>query len=90
MTVTWTERALDRYADFYVAAVAPGERDELVRCITEINRRLASDPWFLGESRGPDRRVWFHAPLMVEYVLPPGGGVVVRHVNRTKGGPDAG
>lgn len=89
MSVEWEETPLDRFADFYVAAVDPGEREALVRCVEEINARLASDPWFLGESRGPNRRVWFHPPLVVGYALPPGGGVVVYQVNRCKAGPDS-
>ena len=90
MSVEWEEAPLDRFAAFYVAEQDLAAREGLVRCVEEINARLAVDPWFLGESRGPGRRIWFHPPLVVGYALPPGGGVVVFYVNRSKGGPDAG
>jgi hypothetical protein len=86
MTVEWQEHALDRLADIYVA-VSPGERDGIVRCVEQTNARLAVDPMHLGESRGPNRRVWFNHPLPVVYDLIPGGGVLVIHVARLKGNP---
>ncbi len=86
MSARWQEDALDRLADIYVE-VTPAERDAVVQCVERINARLAVDPAFLGESRGPNRHVWFNHPLMVGYDLPPGGGVVVFHVARLKGAP---
>lgn len=84
MSVEWEEPTLDRLADFYVEAT-PDEREAIARCVERINARLAVDPWTPGEDRGPGRRVWFLPPLVVGYALPPGGGVVVFHVARTKG-----
>lgn len=90
MSVRWEGRVLARLADIYVE-VTPAERDAIARCVERINARLATDPWTPGEDRGPGRRIWFFPPLVVGYALPPGGGVVVFHVARTKGGPtDAG
>lgn len=85
MSVEREEPTLDRLADIYVA-VTPDEREAIARCVERINAQLALDPWTPGESRGPGRRVWFSPPLVVGYALPPGGGVVVFHVARTKGG----
>ncbi|MBX9578914.1 MAG: type II toxin-antitoxin system RelE/ParE family toxin [Gemmataceae bacterium] len=87
--VEWKPPTLDRLAELYVAEPDPAAREAMARCVEAINRRLAADPWSPGESRGPNRRVWFHPPLLVIYDLPPGGGVVVIHVNRTKGDPPA-
>ncbi|MBX9626907.1 MAG: hypothetical protein K2X82_24110 [Gemmataceae bacterium] len=87
--VEWEDAILDRLADLYVAEPDPAVREAIARCVEAINRRLAADPWTLGESRGPGRRVWFHPPLLVGYELLPGGRVRVFHVNRSKDGPAA-
>jgi hypothetical protein len=89
MTAEWTEDALDRLADIYVAA-APSERDAVVRCVGLINSRLAADPWDVGESRGPRRRVWFVYPLVVAFDLLPSGTVLVNHVAKLKTGTQRG
>jgi hypothetical protein len=84
MSVEWEEDALDHLADIYVSAT-PDDREVIARCVERINAQLESDPWSLGESRGPGQRVWFNHPLMVAFDLPPGGGVVVFHVAPLKG-----
>lgn len=86
--VDWENDVLDRLADLYVGEPDPAAREAMARCVEAINRRLASDPWTPGESRGPNRRVWFHPPLVVTYDLTP-GRVRVIHVNRSKGDPPA-
>jgi hypothetical protein len=69
--VDWNEDTLDRLADIYVAEPDPAARDAIARCVEQINRRLAADPWSPGESRGTARRVWFHPPR----VEPDDGGL---------------
>lgn len=84
--VDWDDDTLDRLADIYVTELDPAVRESIARCVEQINRRLAADPMSYGESRGPNRRVWFHPPLVVVYDLLPGGRVFVNHVARTKAG----
>jgi hypothetical protein len=83
MTVAWTDRAYDQLADIYVTATVT-DREAIARAVERINARLATDPWFLGEARDDDRRVWFHHPLMVIYRVVTGGEVVVSHVARLR------
>ena len=80
MTVEWEEAALDRLADFYVA-VTSEMREVIAAGIERINVQLARDPHELGEDRGPGRRDWFSAPLVVVYDLLEGGLVLVIHVS---------
>jgi len=69
MQVEWKESALDTLADIYVLATVP-QRELIAATVERITRRLGSDPWFLGESRGTEhRRVWFHFPLVVGFEL---------------------
>ena len=89
MNVEWEEDTLDRLADIYTAA-DPADRDAIAVGVEQINAQLATDPWNLGESREPGRRVWFAHPLVVVFSLLPGGGVVVYHVARLKGRPPTG
>lgn len=82
MNVIWTEDALDRLADAYVALALDEQRD-LERAVGEINGRLASEAPALGESRGTARRrVWFARPLVVQFDFRSAPAeVVVFHVN---------
>lgn len=85
----WDDIAKDQFADIWVQATQPGERDRLERAYHRVNRKLDSDPMFVGESRGGNRRLWFTRPLAVLYELIPGGGARVLRVLRPSGtGPD--
>ena len=80
MTVQWTASALDRLADFFVAADL-AEQDVLEATVRRINATLAGGPQDLGESRPGGRRVWFADPLTVVYrAIPTEGRVIVSHV----------
>jgi len=81
MIVEWTESALDRLADLYVA-VDRQEQDRIESTVQTINRMLADDPSSLGESRSGSRRVWFQDPLMIIFRIDPKERlVVVSHVS---------
>jgi hypothetical protein len=61
MIVEWTETALDRLADIFVAADL-AQQDMLETTVRRINATLSSGPPDLGESRPSGRRVWFADP----------------------------
>lgn len=86
MIVEWHEIALDRLADIYVR-VPGSERDALVRCVEDINARLAIEPALLGELHGVKRRVWFNRPLMVVFDVE-SDRVLVVHVALVRSDPD--
>jgi len=83
MTVEWLNSALDQLALIWVV-ITPEERDVIERTVLSINARLAAGPLFLGESRRPGERVWFHHPLVVRFHLLPGGLVTVSHVAKLR------
>lgn len=64
MPVVWTEPALARLADHYVAA-PPTEREEIVETVESVNRVLGTRPAEQGESRGDRDRVAFFGRLTV-------------------------
>lgn len=76
MFVTWTDAALDGFADVY-AGLHLFEQRAMEATYHRINRQLADDPAGLGEERDPGYRVWFTGPLQVVFYLVPGGGVEV-------------
>jgi hypothetical protein len=84
MVVKWRSTALDRLAAIYTAEPTPDRREFIFETAHAINLRLADEAESLGESRGPNGRIWFHYPLVVGFTLPSGGGVVVFHVERLK------
>lgn len=86
MQVEWKESAIDRLADFYVAA-SPEDRVAIAAAAERINRELARDPLEHGESRESlYRRVWFVPPLVVIFdVVMADGKVVVNHLARRRG-----
>jgi hypothetical protein len=65
--ISWHTRALDRLADFYVAA-DPRERDEITATAESVNRGLQDDPATQGESRGGRSRVTFYGRMTVYFV----------------------
>lgn len=90
MIVTWTDRALDRLADVYTALQLP-EQKRLAVEVERINEQLATEPWFLGESREPPtRRMWYTGSLAVTFELRPNGRVVVLFVSPVRRRPDGG
>jgi hypothetical protein len=83
MRVEWTESALDRLADLYVAADVD-EQHDIEAIVETINSCLADNPWQLGESRPGNRRIWFVPPLFVVFrVIDTDDCVLVSHVARS-------
>jgi hypothetical protein len=82
MRVEWTDAALDRLADLFVAA-DPAVREAIEQSVIGINNKLAVDPWDLGESRATVyRRAWSTQPLFVIFhIIPAESLVVVQTVN---------
>ena len=82
MRVEWTDAALDRLADLFVAADST-TRETIERCVVGVNAKLAADPWDLGESRATVyRRAWSAQPLFVVFpIIPADDLVVVQSVN---------
>ena len=64
--VLWRDRALDQLADVYVAASIE-ERNDLGTEVDYVNRRLAGNGLFEGESRGGYGRVMIGESLVVFY-----------------------
>jgi hypothetical protein len=83
MSVEWHDRARDQLADIW-ATSEPAERDVVEAVVHEINARLAAEAQFLGESRRPNERVWFHHPLVVRFHLILGGQIRITHVARLR------
>jgi hypothetical protein len=71
VTVDGHDPALDQLASIFVTAT-PDDRVEIELRVHRINAQPAADPWTVGESRGPNRRAWFTAPLVGVYDLPLG------------------
>lgn len=86
MIVEWTRRALDQLALIWVV-ITQAQREIVERAVLEINARLAIDAQFLGESRQPGERVWFHYPLVVRFRLLPAGLINVTHVAMLRSQP---
>ena len=68
--VVWRDRALDQLADVYVAASVV-ERTKLSSEVDYVNRRLADNGLFEGESRGGFGRVMIGELLVVFYSVVP-------------------
>ncbi len=68
--VVWRDRALDQLADVYVAA-STDERKKLSAEVEYVNRRLAENGLFQGESRGGYGRVMFGDLLVIIYSVVP-------------------
>ena len=81
--VIWLDEARDRLADIYVATPAP-EREELVRVVLDVERELATNALFVGESRGERHRVIMAPRVTVFYTLLRGGGAQIYHVRPSR------
>jgi hypothetical protein len=65
-TVIWSDSALDRLAELYVAA-SPGERNRMALGIDAFNRLLSEQPLEVGESRSGLMRIGFPDLLAVRF-----------------------
>lgn len=59
-TIIWSETALNDLASIWLQVI---DRNEITRASREIDRMLAHDPQFVGESRPGNERVAYADPL---------------------------
>jgi plasmid stabilization system protein ParE len=63
-TVLWQPAAEEELADLWTDAP---DRDTVARAADAADRRLARDPYAVGESRDGLRRILFAGPLVIDY-----------------------
>jgi hypothetical protein len=85
--VSWTDEALDQLASIYLAAEA-SERNDITNVTAAIDAVLAAEGESVGESRGANGRIYFHAMLVVLFAVEPGRIVVTEvRTNRPRRRP---
>ena len=65
-SIIWRTETLDALADIYIAATED-EREQITAGVDVFNRRLAKNPFDVGESRDGNVRFAFPALLMIRF-----------------------
>ncbi|MGL6095771.1 MAG: type II toxin-antitoxin system RelE/ParE family toxin [Fimbriiglobus sp.] len=81
--VTWTDDARDQLADVYVS-LPTAEKAVMVSAVDRIERVLADNAQFEGESRSGNQRVYILSPLAVVYAVIPHGPVKIIRVRPSR------